>query len=632
MSDKNIYPLETLRHSFAHLLAQAVQRTVDPHAQLGTGPSIEHGFYYDMKLSEDIEFGEKQLKELTKQIKQIAKEPQSFVLYECALSHGYEINSLTNQDFKDELLDKFKEAGEETISYYLNVVPVAVLDNLRNAQDGYAQMYREVSNFFVANGTIADDQAVMFLDLCAWPHITWTTKEDLDVNGMKLEKLAGAYRQADDTNDMMTRIYGLAFENKELLQAHELMMEEAKKRDHRVLGEQMKLFTISPLVWAGMPLLQPNGMILRNEIINYLRELHKARGYQQVWTPHLAKEDLYVCSGHAEKFGDELFRVKGKDENDNFFMKPMNCPHHMQIFADNQFSYRDMPIRYFEPGTVYRDEKKGQLSGLTRVRSITQDDGHLFCRISQLKEEVLSIVEIIKTFYTTVGMVDEYRVSLSVRGDDGKLYLGTDEVREAAETALHEAAETAKLPYKRIEWEAAFYGPKLDFMFKDAIGRERQLATIQADFNLPERFDLSYINEEGDKERPVVIHRAISGSIERFMWVMIEHFAWAFPVRLAPTQVIILPVAEPFFDYAAQVSEQLSEAWLRVKTDLSNDSLNKMIRNAEKSKIPYILVVGEKEVAGTSVSVREFRSKQQYEMPVQEFVDKVKEEKETRAL
>jgi len=631
MSDKIDYPIEILRHSFAHLLAQAVQRTVDPLVQLGTGPSIEYGFYYDIHFSEWVEFGEKDLKNLTKQMRQIANEPQTYVRYDCALSHGYEINSLTNQDFKDELLDKFKAQGETEISYYLNVVPVAVLDNMRNTQDWYIDLYRKVSAFFVENGTITADQAVVFLDLCAWPHIWWTTKEDLDTNGMKLEKLAGAYRQADEKNPMMTRIYGLAFKNKEALKAHETMMEEAKKRDHRILGEQMKLFTISPLVWAGMPLLQPNGMILRDEIIKYLRELHKVKGYQQVWSPHLAKEDLYITSGHAEKFGDELFRVKGKDENDNFYMKPMNCPHHMQIFDDNQFSYRDMPVRYFEPATVYRDEKKWQLSGLTRVRSITQDDGHLFCRVSQLKEEVWSIVQIIKEFYTTMWMVQDYWVSLSVR-EDWVEYFWTEEIRAEAEWSLEEAAKAQDLPYRRVEGEAAFYWPKLDFMFKDAIGREQQLATIQADFILPEKFDLSYINESWDKERPVVIHRAVSGSLERFMGVMIEHFAGAFPTRLAPTQVIILPVAEAFYDYAESLQKEFLAADLRSKVDLSNESLNKMVRNAEKAKIPYILVVWEQEVKEVSVSVREFRSKEQYTLPVGEFVAKVVEEVKSRSL
>ncbi len=301
---------------------------------------------------------------------------------------------------------------------------------------------------------------------------------------------------------MLTRIYGLAFETKEELAAFELMQEEAKKRDHRKLGKELKLFTISDLIGAGLPLMQPKGMVIRKEIEDYLWELHKNYGYDRVWTPHITKKSLYETSGHAAKFGHELFRVTGGDEE--FFMKPMNCPHHMQIFSDNQFSYRDMPVRYFEPATVYRYEKAGQLSGLTRVRAITQDDGHLFCRVSQIGQEVGTIVKIIKQFYTTMNMMNGYWVRLSVRGNDKSIYLGGDDVWEKAESALDNAAKENELNYKRVEGEAAFYGPKLDFMFKDAIGREWQLATIQCDFNLPERFDLSFVNEKGENERPLL--------------------------------------------------------------------------------------------------------------------------------
>jgi len=309
---------------------------------------------------------------------------------------------------------------------------------------------------------------------------------------------------------MMTRIYALAFEDKEALKKYVEFLEEAKKRDHRILGAKLKIFTISDLVGSGLPLFQPNGAIIRKELEEYLWQLHKDRGYDRVWTPHLAKEDLYKISGHAGHYLEDMFKVHGGTSDEDYFLKPMNCPHHMQIYSDNQFSYRDMPIRYFEPATVYRDEKTGQLSGLARVRAITQDDGHLFCRITQIHQEVTTIVQIIKEFYTTMNMLDGYRVRLSLRGDDKEKYLGGDEVREKAEKALLEVCQSEGLPFKEGKGEAAFYGPKLDFMFKDAIGREWQLATCQLDFNLPQRFELSYINEAGEKERPVVIHRAIS--------------------------------------------------------------------------------------------------------------------------
>jgi threonyl-tRNA synthetase len=404
---------------------------------------------------------------------------------------------------------------------------------------------------------------------------------------------------------MLTRIYGLAFESKEALSTYESQQEEARKRDHRKIGKELKLFTISDLVGAGLPLLQPNGMVIREAIEDYLWDLNKAKGCKRVWTPHITKKGLYDTSGHATKFGDELFRVKGGEED--FYMKPMNCPHHMQIFCDNQFSYRDMPVRYFEPATVYRYEKAGQLSGLARVRAITQDDGHLFCRVSQIGEEVSTIVGIIKKFYTTMKMLDGYWVRLSVRGDDRSKYLGSDEVWEKAETALETAAKENKLNYKRVEGEAAFYGPKLDFMFKDAIGREWQLATIQCDFNLPERFDLNFTNEKGEKERPVVIHRAISGSLERFMGVMIEHYAGNFPVWLSPTQVKIIPVRENHNDYAKKIADELLAMNIRVDLDDSDEGMGKKIRAGKVNKVPYMLVIGDKEIESGELSL-EYRS------------------------
>ncbi len=401
---------------------------------------------------------------------------------------------------------------------------------------------------------------------------------------------------------MLIRIYGVAFETKEELETYFWQQEEAKKRDHKKLGRELKLFTISELVGSGLPLIQPKGMVIRKTIEEYLWSLHAKKGYKRVWTPHIAKEDLYITSGHAAKFGDELFRVQGKE--DAFFLKPMNCPHHMQIFADNQFSYRDMPVRYFEPATVYRDEKSGQLAGLTRVRSITQDDGHLFCRISQINQEVGVIVGVIKEFYAAVGMLENYWVSLSVRGPEKEKYLGSDEVWQIAEESLEKAAQENDLPYKRMEGEAAFYGPKLDFMFKDSIGRQWQLATIQCDFNLPERFKLSYTNEQGQDERPVVIHRAISGSLERFMGILIEHYGGAFPLWLSPVQVKILPIADRHHEKAHELMRTLEDAGFRVEIDGAAESVGKKIRNAELEKVPYIFVMGDKEIEAGSVAVR----------------------------
>ena len=617
------------RHSLSHILAQAIQREQQRDVEVAIGPAIDNGFYYDFLFAQDKQIKEEDLKKIQSQMEKIIKENQDFVGFALPDAESQKlVLDLMKQQYKEEMRAEFAAAGEE-ITFWANTIVESAKDALlKGINADYIAYYQTVTDFLQSR--FPDQFAgkfVTFLDMCEGRHVS-STKE-IDPRAFKLEKLAGAYWRGNSDNVMMTRVYGLAFDTKDELQSYISMMEEAKKRDHRILGQKLKIFTISPLVWSGLPLLQPHGMIIRKEIEDFLWNLHKDKGYQRVWTPHLAKEDLYKTSGHAEKFGDELFRVKGKEEN--FFMKPMNCPHHMQIFADNQFSYRDMPVRYFEPATVYRDEKTWQLSGLTRVRSITQDDGHLFCRVDQIMQEVGTIVEIIKKFYSTLGMINDYRVRLSVRGPEGK-YLGSDEVWEKAEGALRAACEKFDLPFKIGIDEAAFYGPKLDFMFKDAIGRERQLATIQCDFNLPVRFDLSFTNEQGEKERPVVIHRAISGSLERFMGVMIEHFGGAFPLWLAPIQIQIVPVAEKFNDYAFQLKSQLNQLDIRAKVDDGSDSFSKKIRNAELMKIPYTIIVGEKEQNSDSVSVREFRSKAQYEKSVVDFIAQVITERDQRKL
>lgn len=545
-----------IRHSLAHLLATAALE-YDPQARLSVGPVTDNGFYYDIDFSEGKTPAPEDLKVFEKSMRKLVNKKLSFVRQEVSVDEARA--HFTDNPYKLAIIDDLEKAGT-TISLY----------------------------------TTGD-----FTDLCEGRHIENTG--EIDAKSFALTHLAGAYFRGDENKPMLTRVYGLAFATEEELKAYLALQEEAKKRDHRKLGRELGLFTLSPLVGAGLPLLQPKGMLIRKAIEDYLWELHKNKGYSQVWTPHIAKEDLYIASGHAAKFGDELFRVQGKEEK--FIMKPMNCPHHMQLFVDNQFSYRDMPIRYFEPATVYRDEKSGQLSGLTRVRSITQDDGHLFCRTSQIEQEVSVIVGIIKEFYAVFGMLDGYWVSLSVRGDDTSRYIGTDAVWDTAEKALDEAARVNDLPYRRIPGEAAFYGPKLDFMFKDALGREWQLATIQCDFNLPERFDLSFVNEKGEKERPVVIHRAIAGSLERFMGIMIEHYAGAFPVWLAPVQAVVLPIGEGHRAFAEEVAKMLRENDIRVELDASDESLGKRIRTAKVQKVPYLLVIGDKEVAAQNVTL-----------------------------
>jgi threonyl-tRNA synthetase len=531
-----------------------------------------------------------------------------------------------NNEDEDTYYFEIEVKGDVALNYenteyaYLDISKAQNLDGITKPELAIFENINKTNLPTITIYRIVDEKTgeVVFEDLCKGPHV-WGVRvnqesvKDLNLQnmGFKLDKFSASYWRGDQARGInMQRLYALVFETKDELKAFVAQREEAKKRDHRVLNQTQKYFTISELVGAGLPLFQPNGMLLRKNIQNYLWQLHSKKGYKEVWTPHIAKEELYITSGHAAKFGDELFKVQGKTEN--FFMKPMNCPHHMQIFADNQFSYRDMPVRYFEHATVYRDEKPGQLSGFTRVRSITQDDGHLFCRVGQIKQEVSTIVAIIREFYDTIGMEASW-VSLSVRdmNDLGK-YLGGNEVWELAEKSLEEAAIENKLNYKRVEGEAAFYGPKLDFMFKDCMGREWQLATIQCDFNLPEKFDLSFVNEESEKERPVVIHRAISGSVERFLGVIIDNFAGKFPFWLAPEQIRILTINDEVLPFVDKIKEQLDSVVLmhplkynevRYSVDTRMESLGKKIRESKLDKVPMFIVVGMKDVEEGIVSI-----------------------------
>ncbi len=634
--------LYNLRHSLSHVLAQAIQRSIDPVVQLGTWPAVDNGFYYDVKFASSLiregdpqggGFWESNLKDLSKVMQGICKEGQAFGSYTAKdKDDAIALVQLMWQDFKIELINKFYAADNNAVyTFYYNYVDAQMIPRLEsNTKPEYMSAYKIITEKLSTLHSELWTNFVTFLDLCEGWHVD--TLKDIPEWCFNLDKIAGAYWQGKEENPQMTRVYGLAFGTKDELKAYQIMMEEAKKRDHRIIGQKMKLFTLSDLVGSGLPLFQPKGMIMRKEIEDYLWSLHKHKGYSRVWTPHVAKEALYVCSGHAGHYMEDMFSVHGGTSKESFFLKPMNCPHHMQIFADNQFSYRDMPVRYFEPATVYRDEKTGQLSGLTRVRAITQDDGHLFCRVGQIHQEVATIVSIIKEFYTTMGMIDGYWVSLSLRGEDKSKYLGTDEMWEQAEGSLREVCQAENLPYKEIPGEAAFYGPKLDFMFKDAIGREWQLATAQCDFNLPQRFELSFTNEAWEQERPVVIHRAISGSLERFMGVMIEHFAGNFPLWLAPEQVRIIPVMDKVGDYVDTVYKTLQDAGLRVSIDNSDDSFAKKVRNAETDKVFYALIIGEQEVTDGTVSVRNIRTKEQSVEVVADFATRAQGEYESRKL
>ncbi|MEY2665825.1 MAG: threonyl-tRNA synthetase [Candidatus Parcubacteria bacterium] len=550
--------LNNKRHTLAHLLAAAVLEKY-PHAKLTLGPAIDTGFYYDIDFSGGAFPGDNDLKDLQKSMKKLINKWTEFTHEEVSADKAREV--FAGNQYKIELINEIEARGE-TITLY------------------------------TCGG---------FTDLCRGGHCEHPNK-DIDTSAFKLDKVAGAYWRGDEKNPMLTRIYGLAFDTEEELRAYELRIEEAKKRDHRKLGKEQDLFTFSELVGAGLPLWTPKGTLIRHLLDDYMWRLRSKYGYQRVTIPHITKKDLYETSGHWEKFGDELFRIKTR-EGKEYALKPMNCPHHTQIFDRKPHSYREMPQRYAETTMVYRDEQSGELGGLTRVLSITQDDSHVFCRHSQVKDEFFRIWDIIDTFYGTFGFA-EMRVRLSFHDPENMNgYLGTPEIWASAENALREIALERKADFFEGIGEAAMYGPKLDFMAKDSLGREHQVATIQLDMNLPERFNLNCINEKGEKERIVMIHCAVMGSIERFTAVLFEHLGGNFPLWLSPTQVRIIPVADAHNAYAAEVHEKLLAVGLRAELDNSNESMGKKIRAAKQERLPYFIVIGDKEVADKKVTL-----------------------------
>lgn len=548
--EKNNEQIHKIRHSLAHLLAIEVLK-FDPDAKLAIGPVIDNGFYYDFEFSADKTPTEKDLKTFQKGIKKQLNKETPFEYEEIDEARARAL--FADQPYKLELIDDLISEGQKLSIY----------------------------------------KTGDFVDLCAGPHIE-STKE-INVDGFAITKIAGAYWRGDEKNKMLTRIYGVAFEDKDGLENYKEMLAEAEKRDHRKIGKEMNLWTFSDLVGAGLPMFTPKGTVIRNALKDKLIEISKKHGAQEVSIPHLAKRKLYETSGHADKFGDELMTVQS--HYDEFVLKPVNCPHHTQIFDSVPRSYKDLPVRFIESTMQYRDEKPGEIGGLTRVRSITVDDGHTFCTPDQIKEEAARIAKIIEEFYTELGMYGNHWVSLSVRDSQNKdNYIGSEENWDKAEKMLQEVSDDLDLDAKVVEGEAAIYGPKLDYMFTDSLGRETQLATIQLDFNMPERFKLEYTDSDGEKKVPVMIHRAILGSYERFMAILIEHFAGNFPLWLSPVQVKVLPVAEPHFEKALELSEQLKSKGYRVETDDSNDGFGKKVRNAKVEKVPYFIIIGDKEL------------------------------------
>lgn len=586
--------LYKLRHSLAHVLAQAVTK-LWPGTQITIGPPIETGCYYDFLFPQpvsDADFGK-----IEKEMKKIINQGQTFRRDELSVSDAKKFWREKKQKFKVELIEDLeKNEKAETVTHYANIGPKG---------------------------------EETFVDLCRGGHVE--NFREIPTDCFKLMTIAGAYWRGDEKREQLTRVYVAAFMTKKELDAHLHMLEEARRRDHRTLGKELDLFTFSELVGPGLPLWTPRGTLLRNLLDDLVWEHRQAKGYQRVTIPHITKKELYETSGHWDKFQNDLFHVRTREGHD-FCMKPMNCPHHTQIFASLNRSYRDMPQRYAETTTCYRDEQTGELHGLSRVRAFTQDDAHVFCRPSQAKEEILKIWEIVDSFYQTVGF-GKLRVRLSLHDPkEFKKYLGTPDMWAKAEGEIRAIATERKADFFESPGEAAFYGPKVDFIAKDAIGREWQVATIQLDINMPERFDLFCINEKGEKERIVMIHAAIMGSLERFLSIFIEHHAGLFPLWCAPLQVGIIPVAEAHDGYATKLHAELKEKGIRTQYYSYDESLGKRIRDGEKQKIPYLLVMGDKEAADNSVTVRNVKTKKQVTVPVAEFLKTVASDTASRKL
>jgi threonyl-tRNA synthetase len=577
--------LHAMRHSLAHITAAAVQR-IWPDAKFGVGPVVENGFYYDIELGER-KISEDNFAKIEKEMRGIIEYGDAFERFEMPIDQALDWAHQNNQPYKEELLNDLKRSGT-TVAKDLDA------DELGLATEGDAAV-ENVS--FYKNGN--------FVDLCRGPHVANTK----DVGAFKLLRVAGAYWRGKETNPQMQRLYGVAFATQEELDAYLTQLEEAKLRDHRKLGKELDLYTVSSLVGAGLPLFTPRGTVLREVMGQYSNQLRQAFGFQKVWTPHITKKELYETSGHWAKFGDELFLVTSQETSDSFALKPMNCPHHTQIYASQPRSYKDMPVRYLETTTDYRDEKTGELGGLNRVRSLTQDDSHVFARPDQIEQEMNNLLSSARELYETIGM--KLRVRLSYR-DEGEGYLGEQSLWDSAQEQLKQAVVSTGMDFYEQTGEAAFYGPKIDFMATDAIGREHQVATVQLDFVQPQRFGLTYTDQDGDKT-PVMIHCALLGSIERFLSVFIEHTGGWFPFWVAPEQIRILTINDTVLDYVDEIKSVLNETVLmtpvkynelRYTVDDRNESLGKKIGQASLYKIPVQLIVGPKDKEAREVSVR----------------------------
>ncbi len=569
-------------HSSAHLMAEAIEKLY-PGTKFGIGPAIENGFYYDVDPGEDVQITEADLPKIEKKMKEIAAVKEPFIRRDVSNKEAIDFWSKKNDEYKLELIS--------------------------DLEDGSITFYEQGD----------------FTDLCRGPHLPDTSP----IKAIKLLSVAGAYWRGDENRKMLTRIYGITFPKAKMLDEYLEMLEKAKERDHRKVGRELELFTFSQRVGPGLPLWLPKGAQLRERLESFLKKVQRAHGYDPVITPHIGQKELWVTSGHYAKYGKDSFQpIHTPQEGEEFLLKPMNCPHHCEIFRSRQHSYKDLPIRYAEFGTVYRYEQSGELHGLTRVRGFTQDDAHIFCTPDQLKDEFKKVIDIILYIFKTLDFQD-YTAQVSLRDpDDKEKYIGSNENWEKAEKAIIEASKEKGLVTIVEKGEAAFYGPKLDFMVRDAIGRKWQLGTIQVDYNLPERFDLEYVGADNNRHRPVMIHRAPFGSMERFVAVLIEHTGGKFPIWLTPDQVVVLPISEKYQDYAEKVLKFLNNSDIRTLIDERSEKIGKKIRDNELKRIPYLLIVGEKEAVSQTVSVRKQGEGDKGSMKLEEFAVFIQKEVE----
>lgn len=571
-------------HSSAHLMAEALQ-AIYPNIKFGIGPAIENGFYYDVDPGEGVAIQEKDLVEIEKKMLELARKDEEYCRIDVSKQEALNHFSSLNETYKVELIN--------------------------DLEDGTITYYRQGD----------------FTDLCRGPHLPNTSY----IKAIKLTSVAGAYWRGNEHNKMLTRVYGITFPKQKMLDEWLVLMEEAKQRDHRKIGKEMELFMFSQAVGSGLPMWLPKGAMLRDRLEAFLRKVQKKYGYEQVITPHIGNVNLYKTSGHFQKYGKDSFQViTTPQEGEEFMLKPMNCPHHCEMYKFKPRSYKDLPVRFAEFGTVYRYEQSGELHGLTRVRGFTQDDAHLFCTPDQLKEEFKKVIDIIFTIFKALSF-ENFTAQVSLRDPNNKeKYIGTDENWEKAESAIIEAAAEKGLKTTVELGEAAFYGPKLDFMVKDAIGRKWQLGTIQVDYNLPERFELEYTGADNQKHRPVMIHRAPFGSMERFVAVLIEHTGGKFPLWLTPDQVVVLPISEKYNDYAQKVVNFLNNSDIRTVLDDRNEKIGRKIRDNELKKIPYMLIVGEQEMNENKVSVRRQGEGDKGAMTTEEFAEMINKEVEAQ--